>query len=97
MIVSTYNNYSNCYVGHGDVVELLQQLLRLRRRLPDVVKYDVVVLMQLMEGPQECRRVIVVVAVAAAVVVVDDGEVVAVANEVDAVVFDVGGEAKTFH
>ena len=51
MIVSTYNNYSNCYVGHGDVVELLQQLLRLRRRLPDVVKYDVVVLMQLMEGP----------------------------------------------
>ena len=48
MIVSTYNNYSNCYVGHGDVVELLQQLLRLRRRLPDVVKYDVVVLMQLM-------------------------------------------------
>ena len=38
---------------------------------------------------------IVVVAVAAAVV--DDGEVAAVANEVDAVVFDVGGEAKTFH
>ena len=96
MIVSTYNNYSNCYVGHGDVVELLQQLLRLRRRLPDVVKYDVVVLMQLMEGPQECSRVIVVVAVAAAAVV-DDGEVAAVANEVDAVVFDVGGEAKTFH
>ena len=95
MIVSTYNNYSNCYVGHGDVVELLQQLLRLRRRLPDVVKYDVVVLMQLMEGPQECLRGIVVVAVAAAVV--DDGEVAAVANEVDAVVFDVGGEAKTFH
>ena len=95
MIVSTYNNYSNCYVGHGDVVELLQQLLRLRRRLPDVVKYDVVVLMQLMEGQQECPRVIVVVAVAAAVV--DDGEVAAVANEVDAVVFDVGGEAKTFH
>ena len=94
MIVSTYNNYSNCYVGHGDVVELLQQLLRLRRRLPDVVKYDVVVLMQLMEGPQECPRVIVVVAAAA---VVDDGEVAAVANEVDAVVFDVGGEAKTFH
>ena len=95
MIVSTYNNYSNCYVGHGDVVELQQQLLRLRRQLPDVVKYDVVVLMQLMEGPQECPRVIVVVAVAAAVV--DDGEVAAVANEVDAVVFDVGGEAKTFH
>ena len=95
MIVSTYNNYSNCYVGHGDVVELLQQLLRLRRRLPGVVKYDVVVLMQLMEGPQECPRVIVVVAVAAAVV--DDGEVAAVANEVDAVVFDVDGEAKTFH
>ena len=95
MIVSTYNNYSNCYVGHGDVVELQQQLLRLRRQLPDVVKYDVVVLMQLMEGPQECLRVIVVVAVAAAVV--DDGEVAAVANEVDAVVFDVGGEAKTFH
>ena len=95
MIVSTYNNYSNCYVGHGDVVELQQQLLRLRRQLPDVVKYDVVVLMQLMEGPQECPRVIVVVAVA--VVVVDDGEVAAVANEVDAVVFDVGGEAKTFH
>jgi len=95
VIVSTYNNYSNCYVGHGDVVELQQQLLRLRRRLPDVVKYDVVVLMQLMEGPQECPRVIVVVAVA--VVVVDDGEVAAVANEVDAVVFDVGGEAKTFH
>ena len=90
MIVSTYNNYSNCYVGHGDVVELQQQLLRLRRQLPDVVKYDVVVLMQLMEGPQECPRVIVVVAVAAAVV--DDGEVAAVANEVDAVVFDVGGE-----
>ena len=96
MIVSTYNNYSNCYVGHGDVVELQQQLLRLRRQLPDVVKYDVVVLMQLMEGPQECPRVIVVVA-AAVVVVVDDGEVAAVANEVDAVVFDVGGEAKTFH
>ena len=96
MIVSTYNNYSNCYVGHGDVVELQQQLLRLRRQLPDVVKYDVVVLMQLMEGPQECPRVIVVVAVAAAAVV-DDGEVAAVANEVDAVVFDVGGEAKTFH
>ena len=95
MIVSTYNNYSNCYVGHGDVVELQQQLLRLRRQLLDVVKYDVVVLMQLMEGPQECPRVIVVVAVAAAVV--DDGEVAAVANEVDAVVFDVGGEAKTFH
>ena len=95
MIVSTYNNYSNCYVGHGDVVELQQQLLRLRQQLPDVVKYDVVVLMQLMEGPQECLRVIVVVAVAAAVV--DDGEVAAVANEVDAVVFDVGGEAKTFH
>ena len=95
MIVSTYNNYSNCYVGHGDVVELQQQLLRLRQQLPDVVKYDVVVLMQLMEGPQECPRVIVVVAVAAAVV--DDGEVAAVANEVDAVVFDVGGEAKTFH
>ena len=92
MIVSTCNNYSNCY-GHGDVVELRQLLLRLRR--PDVVKYDVVVLMQLMEGPQECPRVIVVVAVAAAVV--DDGEVAAVANEVDAVVFDVGGEAKTFH
>ena len=96
MIVSTYNNYSNCYVGHGDVVELLQQLLRLRRRLPDVVKYDVVVLMQLMEGPQECPRVIVVVAVVVAAVV-DDGEVAAVANEVDAVVFDVDGEAKTFH
>ena len=95
MIVSTYNNYSNCYVGHGDVVELQQQLLRLRQQLPDVVKYDVVVLMQLMEGPQECPRVIVVVAVAAAVV--DDGEVAAVANEVDAVVFDVDGEAKTFH
>ena len=87
MIVSTCNNYSNCY-GHGDVVELQQLLLRLRR--PDVVKYDVVVLMQLMEGQQECPRVIVVVAVAAAVV--DDGEVAAVANEVDAVVFDVGGE-----
>ena len=40
---------------------------------------------------------IVVVAAAAAAVVVDDGEVAAVANEVDAVVFDVGGEAKTFH
>ena len=38
-----------------------------------------------------------IVVVAAAAVVVDDGEVAAVANEVDAVVFDVGGEAKTFH
>ena len=89
MIVSTYNNYSNC-CGHGDVVELQQLLLRLRR--PDVVKYDVVAVKRLMEGPQEGPRVIVVV-VAAAV----DGEVAAVANEVDAVVFDVGGEAKTFH
>ena len=88
MIVSTCNNYSNC-CGHGDVVELQQLLLRLRRL--DVVKYDVVV-KRLMEGPQEGPRVIVVV-VAAAV----DGEVAAVANEVDAVVFDVGGEAKTFH
>ena len=39
----------------------------------------------------------IVVVAAAVVVVVDDGEVAAVANEVDAVVFDVGGEAKTFH
>ena len=84
MIVSTCNNYSNCY-GHGDVVELRQLLLRLRR--PDVVKYDVVVVKRLMEDPQEGPRAIVVV-VAAAV----DGEVAAVANEVDAVVFDVGGE-----
>ena len=82
MIVSTCNNYSNC-CGHGDVVELRQLLLRLRR--PDVVKYDVVAVKQLMEGPQEGPRVIVVVAVV-------DGEVAAVANEVDAVVFDVGGE-----
>ena len=89
MIVSTCNNYSNCY-GHGDVVELQQLLLRLRR--PDVVKYDVVAVKQLMEDPQEGPRVIVVVVVAAV-----DGEVAAVANEVDAVVFDVGGEAKTFH
>ena len=89
MIVSTYNNYSNCYVGHGDVVELQQLLLRLRR--PDVVKYDVVVVKRLMEDPQEGLRAIVVVAAAV------DGEVAAVANEVDAVVFDVGGEAKTFH
>ena len=88
MIVSTCNNYSNCY-GHGDVVELQQLLLRLRR--PDVVKYDVVVVKRLMEDPQEGLREIVV-AVAAV-----DGEVAAVANEVDAVVFDVGGEAKTFH
>ena len=83
MIVSTYNNYSNCYVGHGDVVELQQLLLRLRR--PDVVKYDVVVVKRLMEDPQEGLRAIVVVAAV-------DGEVAAVANEVDAVVFDVGGE-----
>ena len=83
MIVSTCNNYSNCY-GHGDVVELQQLLLRLRR--PDVVKYDVVVVKRLMEDPQEGPREIVV-AVAAV-----DGEVAAVANEVDAVVFDVGGE-----
>ena len=88
MIVSTCNNYSNCY-GHGDVVELQQLLLRLRR--PDVVKYDVVVVKRLMEDPQEGLRAIVVVAAAV------DGEVAAVANEVDAVVFDVGGEAKTFH
>ena len=88
MIVSTCNNYSNCY-GHGDVVELQQLLLRLRR--PDVVKYDVVAVKQLMEDPQEGPRAIVVVAAAV------DGEVAAVANEVDAVVFDVGGEAKTFH
>ena len=83
MIVSTCNNYSNCY-GHGDVVELQQLLLRLRR--PDVVKYDVVVVKRLMEDPQEGLRAIVVVAAAV------DGEVAAVANEVDAVVFDVGGE-----
>ena len=82
MIVSTYNNYSNC-CGHGDVVELQQLLLRLRR--PDVVKYDVVVVKRLMEDPQEGLRAIVVVAAV-------DGEVAAVANEVDAVVFDVGGE-----
>ena len=87
MIVSTCNNYSNC-CGHGDVVELQQLLLRLRR--PDVVKYDVVVVKRLMEDPQEGLRAIVVVAAV-------DGEVAAVANEVDAVVFDVGGEAKTFH
>ena len=90
MIVSTYNNYSNC-CGHGDVVELRQLLLRLPGR-PDVVKYDVVV-MQLMEGPQEGpqegpRAIVLAVVV--------DGEVAAVANEVDAVVFDVGGE-ETFH
>ena len=83
MIVSTCNNYSNC-CGHGDVVELQQLLLRLRR--PDVVKYDVVVVKRLMEDPQEGLRAIVVVAAAV------DGEVAAVANEVDAVVFDVGGE-----
>ena len=41
--------------------------------------------------------IVVVAAAAAVVVVVVDGEVAAVANEVDAVVFDVGGEAKTFH
>ena len=82
MIVSTCNNYSNC-CGHGDVVELQQLLLRLRR--PDVVKYDVVVVKRLMEDPQEGLRAIVVVAAV-------DGEVAAVANEVDAVVFDVGGE-----
>ena len=55
------------------------------------MKYDVVVVKRLMEDPQEGLRAIVVVAAAV------DGEVAAVANEVDAVVFDVGGEAKTFH